>query len=65
MCLGMLKGEQWKPSSKIAAVLEAAKQLLNEPLPDDAVETGAAELYKNNRAEFDKKAREWTKQYAK
>jgi len=65
MCLGMLKGDQWKPSSKIVAVLEAAQQLLVEPVPDDAVEAGAAELYKSDRKEFDRQARDWTKRYAK
>jgi len=61
----MLKGDQWKPSSRIVAVLEAAQQLLVEPVPEDAVEAGAAELYKNDRKEFEKHAREWTKRYAK
>jgi ubiquitin-protein ligase len=65
MCLGMLKGDQWKPSSKILSILQAAQQLLLEPVPDDAVEAGAAELYKNDRAAFDKQARDWTKKYAK
>jgi len=65
MCLGMLKGDVWKPSSKIMSVLTAAQQLLVEPVPDDAVETGAAELFKNDRKEFDKQAKEWTKKYAK
>lgn len=65
MCLGMLKADAWKPSSKILSVLTATQQLLTEPVPDDAVETEAADLYKNKRAEFDAKAAEWTKQYAK
>ncbi|KAA8646401.1 putative ubiquitin conjugating enzyme (UbcB) [Aspergillus tanneri] len=42
MCLGMLKSDEWKPSSRIAAVLEFARQLLAEPMPDDAVEGGAS-----------------------
>lgn len=65
MCLGMLKGDLWKPSSKIVSVLTAAQQLLVEPVPDDAVETGAAELFKNDRKEFDKQAKDWTKRWAK
>lgn len=65
MCIGILKAESWKPSSKILSVLTAAQQLLVEPIPDDAVETGAAEKYKNNRKEFDKEARDITKKYAK
>ncbi len=65
MCLGILKGEVWKPSSKIMSVLTAAQQLLVEPIPDDAVEASAADLFRNDRKEFDKTAKEWTKRYAK
>ena len=64
MCLGMLKGDIWKPSSKIMSILTAAQQLLVEPVPDDAVETTAADLYKNDRNEFNKRARDWTKKHA-
>lgn len=32
---------------------------------DDAVETSIAEQYKTDKAGFEKKAKEWTKQYAK
>ncbi|KAI9735716.1 MAG: hypothetical protein M1818_006324 [Claussenomyces sp. TS43310] len=64
MCLGILKGDVWKPSSKIRAVLEAAQQLLVEPIPDDAVNTNASDLYKNDRKGFNEQAKEWTKKYA-
>ncbi|KAI9663412.1 MAG: hypothetical protein M1829_006104 [Trizodia sp. TS-e1964] len=65
LCLGMLRSEEWKPSSKISAVLLTARNLLVEPNPDDAVETSIAEQYKNDKKEFLKKAKDWTKQYAK
>ncbi|KAI9890788.1 MAG: hypothetical protein M1814_003572 [Vezdaea aestivalis] len=65
MCIGMLKSEQWKPSSKINAILLAAKNLLAEPNPDDAVEGSIAEVYRTNRKEFDKLAKDWVKKYAK
>jgi len=65
MCIGILKAEAWKPSSKILNVLIATQQLLAEPVPDDAVEMSAAEKFKNDRKTFDKEAREWTKKYAK
>ncbi|KAL2436303.1 Ubiquitin-conjugating enzyme E2 14 [Exophiala dermatitidis] len=64
MCLGMLKDSDWKPSTKMSAVLEFARQLLKEPNPDDAVEAKIAEQYRNDRAAFEKEAREWTKRYA-
>lgn len=65
MCIGILKPEAWKPSSKILSVLTATQNLLVEPVPDDAVETSAAEKFKNDRPAFDKEAREYTKKYAK
>jgi ubiquitin-protein ligase len=64
MCLGMLRADEWKPPNKILAVLNMARNLLVEPNPDDAVETSIAEQYKNNRKEFEKQAKEWTKKYA-
>lgn len=64
MCLGMLKSDEWKPSSRIAAVLEFARQLLAEPMPDDAVEGRIAEQYKNDRKKYEEIARDWTRRYA-
>ncbi|KAJ5795516.1 uncharacterized protein N7518_004056 [Penicillium psychrosexuale] len=64
MCLGMLRADEWKPSSKIAAVLQFARQLLSEPMPDDAVEGRIAEQYKNDRPRYEEIAREWTRKHA-
>ena len=65
MCLGLLRSDEWKPSSKLDAVLEFARGLLSEPQPDDAVEQGIAREYKENKKEFVKTAKTWVKQYAK
>jgi ubiquitin-protein ligase len=65
MCIGILKPEAWKPSSKILSVLLATQQLLVEPVPDDAVETSAAEKFKNDRKAYEKEVREFVKKYAK
>ena len=65
MCLGLLRSDEWKPSSKLDAVLEFARGLLIEPQPDDAVEQGIAREYKENKKEFVKTAKTWVKQYAK
>ncbi|KAJ5577674.1 ubiquitin conjugating enzyme (UbcB) [Penicillium hispanicum] len=64
MCLGMLRPDEWKPSSKIIAVLQFARQLLAEPMPDDAVEGRIAEQYKNDRKHYEEIAREWTRKHA-
>ncbi|RPB13936.1 UBC-like protein, partial [Morchella conica CCBAS932] len=65
MCLGILRSDQWKPSCKIMSVLEMARGLLVEPNPDDAVETTIAEQFKSDKAQFEKNAKSWVKQYAK
>ena len=65
MCLGMLKPDAWKPSTKIAAVLEFARQLLREPNPDDAVEGKIAEQFRTDRQGWEKEARDWVRRYAK
>jgi ubiquitin-conjugating enzyme E2 D/E len=65
MCLGMLKSDEWKPSSRIAAVLEFARQLLVEPMPDDAVEGRIAEQFSHDRKRFEEVARDWTRRYAR
>jgi ubiquitin-protein ligase len=64
MCLGILKGEVWKPSTKISTVLTAAYSILIEPLPDDAVNSSAAEKYKTDRNGFYKLARSNTAKHA-
>jgi len=35
-----------------------------EPNPDDAVETKIADQYRNDRATYEKEAKEWVKRYA-
>ncbi|KAI9837181.1 MAG: hypothetical protein M1838_004881 [Thelocarpon superellum] len=65
MCLGMLKSDEWKPSSKISGVLRTARNLLVEPNPDDAVETSIADQYKQAKREFDRTVKDWVKRYAK
>ena len=64
MCLGMLRSENWKPPNRIHAVLELVRSLLFEPNPDDAVEPQIADMYKNNRAEYEKTVREHVKKNA-
>ncbi|KIN01720.1 hypothetical protein OIDMADRAFT_161166 [Oidiodendron maius Zn] len=64
MCIGILKGDTWKPSSRIMNVLIATQNLLIEPVPDDALETSSAELFKNNRPLYEKEAKKYTAQYA-
>ncbi|KAI0850655.1 ubiquitin-conjugating enzyme [Daldinia vernicosa] len=64
ICLGMLKPENWKPASRVRAVLDAVRQLLIEPNPDDPLEPRIADEYKNNLREFEKTARSYVTRYA-
>ncbi|SCZ97728.1 BZ3500_MvSof-1268-A1-R1_Chr4-3g07410 [Microbotryum saponariae] len=44
LCVGVLKAEAWKPSTKIDQVLRALVQLLQEPNADDALVATIAEV---------------------
>ncbi|KAI1752633.1 ubiquitin-conjugating enzyme [Xylaria castorea] len=65
ICLGLLKPENWKPASRVRAVLDAVRQLLVEPNPDDPLEARIADEYRNNRPEFDKNVKSYVTRYAK
>jgi ubiquitin-conjugating enzyme E2 D/E len=65
ICLGLLKPENWKPSSRLSSVLEAVRALLVEPQPDDPLEARIADEYRQDRKEFDKNARSYVQRYAK
>ncbi|KAH8895844.1 ubiquitin-conjugating enzyme [Thozetella sp. PMI_491] len=65
ICLGLLKAENWKPSSRLAVVLEAVRSLLVEPNPDDPLEARIADEYRSDRKEFEKNARQYVARYAK
>jgi ubiquitin-protein ligase len=65
ICLGLLKSENWKPSTKMSAVLESVRGLLLEPAPDDPLEARIADEFKSNRKEFEKNAKMYVGRYAK
>ncbi|KAL6071199.1 UBC core domain-containing protein [Balamuthia mandrillaris] len=55
----------WSPQLKIPEVLLTIRQVLVEPNPDNPLEPEIANQYKENRTQFNKTAKEWTKKYAK
>ncbi|KAH0525576.1 hypothetical protein TsFJ059_007925 [Trichoderma semiorbis] len=64
VCLAILKAENWKPSTKIVSVLEALRNLLVEPQPDDPLEERIADEYRNDREAWEAKAKAAVTKYA-
>jgi ubiquitin-conjugating enzyme E2 D/E len=63
ICLDILK-DQWSPALSIGKVLLSISSLLTDANPNDPLVPEIARLYVENRAEFDRTAREWTQTYA-
>ena len=63
VCLSLLN--DWKPASRISIVILAILQLLKEPNLEDPIAQEPAELYRTNKEEFIKIAKEYTKKFAK
>ncbi|XP_063241481.1 ubiquitin-conjugating enzyme E2 T-like isoform X2 [Bacillus rossius redtenbacheri] len=67
ICMDMLKWPPdgtWSPVFTLSSVLQSIQVLLATPNPDDPLRANIAEEYRYNRAEYERKAREWTIKYA-
>ena len=56
--------DQWSPSLTISKLLLSITSLLSDSNPDDPLVPEIANLYKNNKIEHDRIAKEWTVNYA-
>ncbi|MCJ1250961.1 hypothetical protein MMC30_008191 [Trapelia coarctata] len=65
MCLGLLRPDTWKPSSRVRDVLVFARGLLEEPELEGAVEGGIAREVREERGVWEGRARVWVERYAK
>jgi ubiquitin-conjugating enzyme E2 D len=63
ICLDILKNK-WSPTLTIKKVLLSISSLLTDPNPDDPLDGGAARLYRESILNYNKKVKEYVKDYA-
>ena len=56
--------DQWSPALTISKVLLSITSLLSDPNPDNPLTPEIADLYKTNKIEHDRIAKEWNIKYA-
>eukprot|EP00761_Pharyngomonas_kirbyi_P003975 gb/GECH01003979.1/.p1 GENE.gb/GECH01003979.1/~~gb/GECH01003979.1/.p1 ORF type:complete len:152 (+),score=42.96 gb/GECH01003979.1/:1-456(+) len=65
ICVDVLQQDNWRPMCGIVEVLSAIVEVMRSPEPDHALDADIGEEYTNNKKQFEKTAKKWTKDYAK
>ncbi|XP_012457617.1 ubiquitin-conjugating enzyme E2 8 isoform X1 [Gossypium raimondii] len=56
--------DKWTPALTISKVLLSIYSILGDPMLDDPYEENIANMYKTDRSQYEKVARNWTQKYA-
>lgn len=62
ICIDILK-DKWTPVFSVTKIIIAIQVLLNDPNPHDPLLQDVADLYLNDRHEYDERAKLWTRMY--
>jgi len=60
----LVLGENWSPQIKLREVLLIIRHMLEEPSLESPLDEEAAALFRNNRTDYDKRVKQYVKQYA-
>ncbi|EDW29421.1 GL22790 [Drosophila persimilis] len=63
ICVDILHSA-WSPALTVEKILLSIRSLLSDPNPESPLNGAAAQLYKTNREQHDRRAQEWTARYA-
>ena len=61
ICLDILQN-RWAPTYDVAAILTSIQSLLDEPNPNSPANSTAAQLYQENRREYEKRVQQIVEQ---
>ncbi|KAA6358047.1 MAG: hypothetical protein EZS28_046426 [Streblomastix strix] len=65
ICNDKLAEATWKPATRISDAINIILELLKKPEPDHALDMNIGIEYKENISEYNRKAKEWTQNFAK